>query len=203
MKRVFCIPSLVVIALLVPSRPAQAGIIDWLEQLSGPGPYSTKTFLAATVCPTKHSLNGRTYSPDNWFPCYYVDNHRFHSVKDDNFPATKANLVDFGVAFEVRRQIEVGAGAGWIDFSTKAKSTAKFTVTLARVTVAPLQFGNWSRTRWYARIPDMVKLYARETWIPGEITAADLGVTSTFRAEDDKITSMGVVLDLGELLPRR
>ena len=125
-------------------------------------------------------------------------------MKDDNFPATKANLVDFGVTFEVRRQIEVGAGAGWIDFSTPQKSTAKFTVTIARVAVQPLQFiKGLSGNDFRSRVAGVLKIYARETLIPGELTAADFGVSSTFRAEDDKITSMGFVLDLGELLPRR
>lgn len=197
MKRLVSVLALVALLVVLSAQAAHAGPIDWLEQWSGPGPYSSKVFLAATICPPQ-------YSSANWFvPCFYVEHHRFRSVKDDNFPATKADLSDFGVAFKVRPQIEVGAGAGLIDFSTPQKSTAKFTVTFARVTVQPLRFIRpLSGRNTASRAAGILKVYLRETVLPGKLTAADFGINSSFSVENDKVTSLGLLLDFGELLRR-
>ena len=205
MRHLIHLAGVWLVVVIMSAQPTEAGIIDWLEELSGPGPFSNPFGFGptATICPTRDSLNGRTYSPNNWFPCYYAEYHRFRTVEDDNFfPRVSANFVDFGFTIEVRPQIEIGAGLGWIDFDSGDQSTTRFSITLVRVAVQPLHFVNGlSGTDLRSRIAGALKVYVRETLIPGTLTGADFGASSEFRARNDKITSMGLLIDFGELLP--
>lgn len=203
MKKFFCITSLVVIALLVSSRPAQAKIIDWLEQLSGPGPFGTRgSVLVSGGCvqPDLPRLGIDSTTPATT-PCWFFDLRRFHADADEFFNAVNAEAYDFGATFQVRRPIELGFGMGFIRFSSNGVNTTKVTTTPLRVVVKPLLFVPKLQDKKWA---GFLKYYVRESVIWGRLTQDDFGISAArhvFNEKNDVVTSAGFLIDLGELIP--
>ena len=204
MKRFFCITGLVVLALLASSRPAHAGIIDVLEQLSGPGPFGTKVpgLLIDGGCGGRNVPLGIPVSaPPPTRPCFYFDARPFfHADANQFYPSVDADAYEFGLTFPVRLPIELGFGAGLIRFNSNGVTTTKATTTPVRVVVKPLFIVPQLRDNKWA---GLVKYYVRETIIWGRLTQDDFGVSATrhvFNEKNERVTSAGFLIDAGELL---
>ena len=215
MKRVFPLAGLVLVALMASAQPAYADLWDWLQELSGPGPFHTGGSILGTVCPGS-GPQIRPYEATSNTPCVFFDFRRFLPSKGDNFPTrVEVTAYDTGLTWEVRRPVEVGIGVGVIVATGNGKTATRFTLTAPRIAVKPVLllgdlFGKakyWETHPKARRFGSILKWYARETVITGRLTAQDLGVSpdkSTFNAKNDRVASAGFLIDIGELVrPQR
>ena len=204
-------------ALLVGGwQPAEAGLIDWMEELSGPGPFTGNGGLVGTICfggPLKSESESRaarivgSAPEDKQKPCAYFDFRHLETENDDNFHqfgrTVGATAYDFGATWLLYRPIEVGAGVGFIRFAANDVSATRMTLTGPRVVIKPLLMltptRHWGGT--WARVASVVKLHARQTIILGNLQASDFGVApglSAFDVDNDQVTSFGVMFDVTE-----
>ena len=215
MKRVLPCASLVVLSVLASAPPARADIIDWLQELSGPGPYKFGGAVLTTLCGTNRSRLIQDYDPSSNKLCFYADLHRYvprdDSKNQENFPATvDAQVYDFGLVWRVSRPVDIGLGAGVFHFTSDGGSPTRFTLTFPRIVVKPVLFvpyllgkaTYWDSHEKAARLWSSIKWYARQNVIVGTLDADDFGVgrLSSFKAEDDRVLSVGFVFDVIELI---
>jgi len=207
MARALRVTCLMVVVLACGGRPAEArwAFLDWMEELSGPGPFTGGPGLVATVCNFR-DLRG-AFSEDKRKPCFYFDFRHVEAKDSDNFREfgeVGATSYDFGATWQLYRPIEVGVGGGFVRFAANGESTTKFTLAVPRLAVKPLLMltptrhwgGTWAK---WASVP---KLYVRESVILGNLKATDFGVApglSTFDVDNDQVTSFGLMLDFTEL----
>jgi hypothetical protein len=212
MSRVLRVGWLILSAVVLCSRPADAALADWLEKLSGPGPFEEDALanLVSTWCFTKTL----TQPDDRPTPCLYVDYHRMINEKDDNFyqdvglkgKELKLTAYAFGLAFQPWRDvpIDVGGEIGRLQFLTKDTDTTKWTLA-PRVQVKPLLFvpklfarGEHPVLRKGASV---LKFYVRRLVILGTLNGErDFGVPgSTFEIKNERRWSLGFLLDFTEL----
>jgi len=219
MKRALRLATLVVATLVAWAVPARADIIDWLQELSGPGPFheaKNKIGSLATFCSPggghliqSFDAAGRQIST----PCFFFDFRNFVSVEDDNFPQpVSVRVYDIGLSWRVARPVEIGIGVGVMDFKSDAPGATgavRAELIAPRVVVKPILFipyllGNrdyWNSRPGALRWASVLKWYTRESVLLGTVTAGDFGAqaTSSFRAKNDRLTSAGFILDFSEL----
>jgi hypothetical protein len=220
MARVLKVMCLTAALLVCSGRPAEARLIDWLEELSGPGPFTGNGGLVGTICfGSAVKSEGRAARivgaapEDKRKPCAYFDFRHFETENDDNFhqfgKTVGATAYDFGATWLLYRPIELGAGIGFVRFAANDVSTTKMTLTGPRVVIKPLLMltpvskwrdSNGAPTTW-AKVASVVKLHARQTVILGNLQATDFGVApglSTFNVDNDQVTSFGLLIDVTE-----
>jgi hypothetical protein len=227
MTRNLRLVGLVLASVLGCAWPAQAGLLDILEELSGPGPFGYKGNVLTTFKCLKVSAGGYTYTPHRNFgipgevevkpqlpgraaeykppppafmPCFFADFRRLQSLANDNFRnQTNAKTVELGITFPLARPIEIGAGAGWIQFDTVGITTRRATLTPLRVVIKPLFFiPQHQKQDWLA----FLKYYVKETVIIGRLRGEDFGVDNSVfdnKTSRDFVTSAGFIIDLGEV----
>jgi hypothetical protein len=210
MRRVLRLGCFTLIVMGLCSRPAEAGLWDWLEELSGPGPFREDALanFTARVCFTPTPRSGSRE------PCVYLDYRRFINNEDDNFfeeiGEVRATAFDFGLTWEIWRPIDVGVGGGFLRFHTSKKDTTRTTLVGPRVQVKPLLFFRpapyWSqdqnlRRRQWASV---LKFYVRHSVILGRLQGTtDFGAEkSSFDVTNDRVMSYGFLLDFTELIYR-
>lgn len=199
--------------LALPGR-ADAGLMDWVQELSGPGPSSGNVPLLYTHCWADRILSIRDKNTTTNKPCLFVDYRRFKNGSDDNFPAhVDLSFVDAGIVWELlsKRQLQLGAGVGFmhsesigaLQTTIEPVARTRFTISYARAVVEPLSF-LFDKPNRFARV---FKLYGRATLIPGTMDATDFGVPigtgpgqSTWSDTNDNVLSGGVIFDFGELV---
>jgi len=214
MKRVTTFAAGALMVLLAVASPAEAGMWDWIKELSGPGPSEGRGNLLGTMC-----FDPLRTAP--WTqPCAFVDWRSFENESDNNFPNNvRIEAYDFGVTWKLHTSgaIEVGAGAGLMRFSSDDRInnsgaqviTTKLTLTAPRVVLAPIGlFLDKTDRDFLSNLARVLKLYARYNFISGKLDATDFGVRlgtgpgeSTFSVDGDFVPSYGFIFDLGELLP--
>lgn len=202
------------------SRPVEAGLKDWLEELSGPGPFHERDVnLMATLC--FDTEKPRVQADDVKKPCFFVDFRRLvNDVEKDNFAPTigevRVTIADFGLTYRpwVSVPVQFGAGAGFIKFHTEPEGTTKkdatrFTLVAPRLQITPFELlalidkiNNNTVARNFTRL---VKFYANLMVITGRLQGEeDFGVVgSTFDVKDDWVKSYGFLIDFSELFGRR
>ena len=137
-------------------------------------------------------------------PCFFVDFRTLATDPDeDNFTKeVHAKALEAGVTFPVRTQLEIGAGVGFIRFTTGDVVTPRFTMTPLRVVFKPLLlFPKLRENHRYA----FLKYYVKETVIVGRLRGKDFDVADSVFSNDgwsDIVTSAGFVIDVFELLGR-
>jgi hypothetical protein len=186
-------------------QSAEAGLIDWMEELSGPGPFTGYGGITATICDFRESPGALRLGQTK--PCFFVDyRHLRTREKDDasEFGKVRANAFDFGVSWQLFRFLELGAGGGVILFDGN-KDPARPTLTFARLAIKPvllmIPYDCWEEHQTWAKWASVVKLYFKEGIILKNVNAGDFGVApgaSTFDVDYDKVTSFGVMFDVTE-----
>jgi hypothetical protein len=191
----------------------------WLEEFSGPGPFKGPFFgssLGENFCSNQNkfdlkSLRAGTQA-GRWVPCIWAD-QRFFRARPSNepgrvFPEVQASLYDFGVSVSHDYVFSIGAGAGFVRFSsttpTEDLKKTRFTVTPIRVTLSPwTMLSNLSKSspdRWKQAL-GAVKWYGKVICFPGELRGADFGVpNSTYRNDGECNLSHGLQFDVLDLV---
>ena len=149
MLRIARVNLVVFFFVLIWAQPARADIWDWLEDLSGPGPFHSRGNIAGTLYCNKANVNGKDLG--GWFKplgrdspkyaCYYASVRAFRSDEDAKFKETSIQLYDAGTMFRPFRDIpafEFGVGAGLMHMSSGGLGSNRFTVTFPRVALKPL-----------------------------------------------------------------
>lgn len=219
MKRSVVAAAICAALLAYPGR-ADAGIWDWIQELSGPGPSGARPGknILSTFCfggdgrfkpRPRVTATATSTGAFNKKPCLYADYRRFDNEDDDNFPAdVTLSFYDVGPTWELLQegQIEIGVGMGAMRSESNDVNNTQFTITLFRFTIQPLSLvPGWERNRWLS----ILKAYYRVTLIPGTIDATDFGVPlgsgpgqSTFSTDNDRVRSAGFIVDVFELFRR-
>jgi hypothetical protein len=201
---VSCVLALVMLA--APSRALAVGwddLWDYLDQLSGPGPFHGKGAAAiqiACIEGGRANLLRSPSSPDGIVPCLFVDFRALSVEPKDPFDEVTAKLTDIGVSWHLQRYFEYGAGIGMARFNSKGITTTNFTLTYLRLGVKPLVLiPRWRDSKRAAA----VKYFYRHTIRFGEISAADFGVVDPWREGTEVLKSNGVLVDVYQLATGR
>jgi hypothetical protein len=208
MKRALHVVSLVLVLAAVSSRPAEANLWDWLDQLSGPGPFASRGNIAFTLqC---EPAPGTRTRDDNWLnilrpdergQCWYFDQRVFRSEADDRFGPVTASISEVGSSYQLVGSLEVGAGAGLARFSSEGASATRLTLTFPRLVFKPLRLiPQLDERRW----PSFFQVYYRETLIVGPLRHDDFDFEEgvTFSVDHDRVKSMGFIIDVTAFLPK-
>lgn len=220
-RRVQLVSLVVPAALLMAAAPARANIWDYLEQLSGPGPFGGPGSIHLTggclgVATAKNAVERQEFTKTSWnllgipptsaikphTPCFFFDvNPGLSAEKDTRFAQVDATLYDFGVTFPVWRPLEIGFGVGRMHFDSNGVSTTRTSVTVPRVVIKPLLFvPKLQGKKW----PGFFKYYLSMVTIAG-LAGQDFGVSNAIYDERDKrqlLTTVGASFDLLELFER-
>jgi hypothetical protein len=224
MKRFLIVAVLACGGLMASPVPASASLMDWLQELSGPGPFNAKHInLIVDVCPTGHKYNqdhevdifASDYG-EQWNKprvCLFVDNRLLRNDgAGDNFGAGTIDVhtFEFGASARLHRAVSIGFGVGRIGFkSNKGAEPARFLVTAPRIVVKPaLIFGGdfWdNKNKFVQAAAGILKFYIKNNIISGKLTGADFGLSladanSNFSVSHDRVWSSGFVLDFTEVL---
>lgn len=198
-------------------EPGTAGVAPrvFLENLPAGKPVKEDYIALNRYFSEVSSSSGPGHSHDSLI-CGYFDFGRFSSEVDDKtrldnrgFPKTRANLFDFGFDARVHDGIDIGAGAGWLTFTSSPLNQAEVhrrmgTLTPLRVLIRPvlLVVPEECRKAWMG----VFSFYWKETYVYGKLKGADFGLTGPdadrFIADGELLRSYGVTLDLSALLPR-
>ena len=208
--------------LLVPSRSARAsGFWDWMQEWSGPGPFSGKGHppILVNLCPAEYrAVRSAPDSPS----CLFFDVRRLDADANDNFPVpVSVTLFDVGVTtkahvWRLQDSVEVGYGVGLMHATSGTRGTLggktmnKFTFTVPRVMVKPLiaivevadrhnQNNQNSTARKLLSIP---KAFLSANVVAGTMNAEQLGVPDSVRHYSNSwevVLSRGIFFDFGEL----
>lgn len=204
MKRFLVVAALTCSSLMAFPAPGSASLMDWLQELSGPGPFNAKVFnVIAEVCPTGHKYRteGTSQKLDIFASeyekrdatdsrkvqiCVFFDNRRFkNDGAGDNFGAGTIDVHAFeiGASARLHRSLSIGFGVGRIGFGTENGSEpARFLITAPRLVFKPaLIFGSeqfWERQSTAVKVAASVfKFYIKNNIISGKLTGADFGLS--------------------------
>lgn len=212
---------LVLLAVLVPARAVSAaGFLEWLERLSGPGPFKglgiELTFVcygAPTAEPGEASIENVRWSTD--VDCRRIDRDRPRVsagvraallTGDNNLEyesplppgGETVQLFSFmGTAdYSLSRTFDIGAGAGFMRFTgAPAGPFAKVALQAVRFTWRPLTMGVEGRRESYKR--EWLQIRYIATLVPGGFDAADFGARpGSFDSGTEFLSSINVVISL-------
>jgi hypothetical protein len=254
MRRAMTLGFLTVVLMGLGCRRAEANMWDWLEELSGPGPFGSRMpgpLMMNILCskgtlreadksdanktsasvngqvPNKSEKDSQNSSNKSWFlnsllsvpepkayasTCLFVDRRPLHADQNDRFYPVSAMITEFGPSLRVHPSLEFGAGVGWIRFSSESP-VRSFVATQptfsSRVVFMPLLTIPALQQRKHAWA-GIFKMYTRETIIFGTVNQNDVAMRSdstrpndaspTFSVKNDRVTSMGFLLDFTVLL---
>jgi hypothetical protein len=216
MKRIGAIVGLFCVAMGA-AQPARAGYWSWLEEFSGPGPFTSKTPpLFATVCKTDRDERSWTLgvpgTREEGTPrvCVFADFQRMSAPGSRGFPEVGLTWFDAGAAYPIANGLfEIGAGLGTMRFTNdETGSATRVVATPIRFVSRPFHFIRHfdPSNRRLARWSNVFKVYFKETAVLGELTAQDFGVTNPqnpafgFRTNGEMVRSYGLVIDLTEVI---
>jgi hypothetical protein len=202
-KRTLVVSCFVAAVMLGSAPSAHAGLDDWwdyLDQLSGPGPFYGGPAIGATIgCFEDGRFVWRRAIRETRFsPCVYWDWRQLSAPAKAPFDEVSANLVDSGVSFHITPYFEYGVGLGMAHFATTVRETEftvnNFTVTPARLVVRPLRvFPQWrANTR-----AGFLQVVVRDTMRFGRLTSADFGAPSDpWSTGTEHLTGVTLVIDV-------
>ena len=211
--------GVLVFSLMTVARPAEAHIWDFLQEWSGPGPFSSNQPMALlSACNDDYFAAARGQGS---LSCPFFDYRDLRTEANDNFPiGVRVRFLDFGVkqklrVWKLQESIEGGVAVGLMlasgDKDAGGKDAVRFTVTAPRLVVMPMllvtelfgrsNFVTQAHQKWYLRI---FKMHLGGTVIVGPLDAEALGVDRTrsdYSRNSEYVLSRGFVVDLGELIP--
>jgi len=212
-----------VLVLFLGCRSAHAaGWWDYLEALSGPGPFKGYTDIFANlycvgqeearkaqgvdiakVGGLKDGLFGRvtngSITSGQTEPCIYFDITSLQAEADDRFPIVDATFYEFGLEYRVLRTVDFGFGAGALHLNAKpinqeAVSSNVLMLTPIRVTIMPLWAIDSLRKHPWTSI---LKVYFRQSFLVNNLDGTNFGVpASVFHERGEFVRSVGVIIDL-------
>ena len=202
-KRTMVVWSLVAGVMLGSVPSAHAGLDDWwdyLDQLSGPGPFYDGPAIGATIgCFEDGQFVWRRAVRERRFsPCVYWDWRELSARPRAPFAEVSANLVDSGVSFHLTPYFEYGVGLGVAHFATTVRETdfkvTNFTLTPARLVLKPLRaIPEWrGNTR-----AGFLQIVVRDTVRFGRLTSADFGAPNDpWSTGTEHLTGVTLVIDV-------
>jgi hypothetical protein len=201
----------VVAALTLWPGVAHASWWSWLEELSGPGPF-TGTFPTFSV-PLACFADGKRvpcWNPQPVKQTIAVAVSRFNSdgrrrfkdlPADDPGNTDDVNVVPLSglYLFRPHRAVDVGPGIGVMFFSGSGFDTfARFVVTPINASIRPLVFFNKLRGYAWARV---IRLEVDSSFVTKGFKGTDFGNTRTkFESGPEFLTRTGLVIDFGGLV---
>lgn len=178
-------------------------VYDWLEGLSGPGPFRGAAAPALTgLCIGAETLIGtdKAQYQHKTKPCFFLDRHQLSADPDARFGKVDLTYWDAGASFQLTRTLEVGVGVGVMHFDSEGVTRNRFTVTPVRVVAKPLYYllpPRFDDFQW----PGVLKAYAKEIIITGRTTGADFNRPPDVIAETAEVVlAYGLIVDLTELI---
>jgi hypothetical protein len=226
MKRAKTLIGIVLAATLASAAPAEAGFWDWLQEFSGPGPFSTGATLNTMFpCPEKVKVSSETldrFNPEAPTTCFFLDHRSFDNTQQpDDFGKIKPedlgvgkvelHILEGGFSRRVHPAMEVGFGGGVMWIASRGQVSTKVVLTAPRVIVTPaMLFGRpafWnergdSKKEALKKALKIVKFYAKMNIVAGDLDAADFGLSpseSSFKTNWERVASTGFIIDANEL----
>jgi len=181
---------------------AHASLWDWIQEMSGPGPFKgyNKTLLNViyTACPGQAAApaglkpfdNSRDKVPDPGIkktPCWFFDSRLLRYDGSGSFPAAvDVHAIDGGIAWQFAsyQRFSVGVGMGVMRFTGRNDATTNaFALTLPRVDMMPLAiivplFVKPSAVTRMATHPALriLKFHLGGLYLPRDFDATNFGV---------------------------
>jgi len=200
-------------------HPAYASFWAWLEELSGPGPFSGYVLSGPVLCERDGKLvpcwrpipkniseaEADTYRPKRLVVLSVGSLDSDHRVrfKDEQQTPDKREVNVLQVSglymFRLHRALDAGLGAGVMRFSGEGfDPLLRFTLVPASLSFRPLAVSDRYKDRWFAHF---VRLELETSFVTEGFTAAEFGnSTSTFSAGRELLTRGALVLDLGSIV---
>lgn len=191
---------------------AQSDFIDWLDSLSGPGPFHGSSVHVRLFCAVDNGRGGHDRSTcisdtDEKIKAVFEadvawatsgDNPRFADTPKDT---QTVHMTRFGVTYSYRvsPMLDVGIGGGAMVFSGDGFDAQTHpTFTPFTVTFVPLGLMRSSprATKW-GRV---LRIKYSERYIMGDIGAADFHSLSTYVKHGEFNRGLGVGFDIGSFL---
>jgi hypothetical protein len=214
MIRVLRLAALALIVLVMSARPGEASIMDWMQELSGPGPFTGYSGAMTRICPLvlPAPTPGEAAERGLKDPCLFFDvRHLFTDEEHSRgrFGEVKVLAVEFGPNFRVWRALDIGFGGGIFHFNSHGQDGTRITLVVPRIELKPvLLFASasyWKEHptgRKWASIP---KYHVRNVIILGRLQDQDFGATPSpgsapFNVRNDDVFSGGLLFDFSELV---
>ena len=214
MKRLTFITCLAAACVLAQPQPAAAGFWDWLEEFSGPGPFTGFTLLGTECWKDKvlqhspiASEGVEANAPIPTLRCLFLDLSRFHADQDPDqgYPALSVWLTDFGGSLRIADGLDIGAGIGVMAFGGDTVPDAKLVLSPIRIVARPIVLATprSSRRDWQG----FFNIYWKQTFVPGDLTGDEFGQvpppgTPKFSLKGGELLgSFGVAIDVTSLIP--
>ena len=208
-----CVLSMVF--LFAWAQPARADIWDWLEQMSGPGPFKTKplvgnwgpgnvTYTLFCRSPKKSAdftpffdkgnvnLSEEVTSGEE---CLTLDFRKFQFPGNERFEATFVQITEMAYGYKIAPAIEVGGGIGWFRTSSAGVSGSQVEVSVPKVTVMPALFFDAAQKH---RDWGFFQAYFRHSHILAEMDATNFGLkrgNENFKLTSDGVASAGFIIE--------
>lgn len=176
MLRVARVNVLVFLFMLMGVQTARADIWDWLEDLSGPGPFHTRGNLSGTFYCSKDKPDPNRPELGGWFrplgrdsrkyACFYADVRRFRSDADLRFQETSMDFYESGTMLRPIKDIpaiEIGAGVGFVHMDSGGLTSTRFTISFPKVALKPFLLIPKLQQRENRDQYGFIQLYFRET----------------------------------------
>ena len=216
MRRPFRLAVLVLTVSLLGAAHAEAGLWDWLDELNGPGPSGSRgNFMLNLLCTGTGSPSESWRSRLFEIPrdatgrdaCLFFDRRWFHADEDSRFYAVNITVTEFGPTVRIHPAVELGAGIGWLSYSSTHGVTnqefdgTRLTISFPRVVLKPLAVVPY---RDMMTNPDwgFLQMYFRESIVAGELTQNDFASKpgTTFSRKYQRVKSMGFIIEVPSLI---
>jgi hypothetical protein len=198
MKRFFSLIGLMLVAVMACPQPAEASLWDWLQELSGPGPFHGRFNYALTLkCEGSGVFRPSRTDVKSPTTCVFFDQRFFKSEADDRFDSVNVVVTEIGPSIRLHPAVEVGAGIGVINFTSEGKSATRLTGSFPRLVFNPFLALPKLQTNKHADW-GFFKIYFRESIIVGGLSEEDFSAKpgTRFSVRHERVRSMGFIIDV-------
>ena len=213
------------VLLFACAQPARADIWDWLEEMSGPGPFKTKPLVGrvgpgnmtytlfcrapkgkADFTPFfERGRDGLSEEVTSGEECLTLDFRKFRFPGNGRFEATSVQITELSYGYKIGPAIEIAGGVGWFRTSSEGVSGSQIEVSVPKVTVMPALFFDAAQKH---RDWGFFQAYFRHSHILAELDATNFGLkrgNENFKLTSDGVASAGFIIEpiaLGHLINR-
>lgn len=218
MRKRLTLAALVGLFLATAVRPADAGIFDWIDQLSGPGPFLGLSAEARVYChPDGMGPRDSDSGGGVLLPCLFgLDKKKREDPNYTlNFGAGIAWALNNNLPYEdksanrtvrlislepsawwvVSPSVSLGVGTGLFIFTGPSfDNFARWVIRPVQVEIKPMAI----RKR-HSTMDEVLTIRTGYVWIPQGFTAADFGATGPFRTDREVLPTVTVLIDVKPL----